>query len=70
MKAANTAIKRERYEMPNIEDIIYKANKTQVYSKIDLMSAYEQIELLQNQDLFQDSGHIKESTSISDYFLV
>lgn len=45
MKAANSAIKRERYQMPNIEDIIYKSNGMEIYSKIDLRSAFEQIEL-------------------------
>ncbi|CAF1025218.1 unnamed protein product, partial [Brachionus calyciflorus] len=45
MKAANKAIKRERYEMPNAEDIIYKTNGMKVFSLVDLISAFEQIEL-------------------------
>ena len=45
MTAANTAILREKYEMPNVEDIIYQANEMKIFSKIDLNSAFEQIEL-------------------------
>jgi hypothetical protein len=45
MKAANTALKREKFEMPNVENIIYKANGMQFFNKIDLTSAFQQIEL-------------------------
>ena len=45
MKAANTAIQSEKYEMPNIENLIYKATGMKVFNKIDLMSAFQQIEL-------------------------
>ena len=45
MKAANVAIQRERFEMPNVEDIIYAANGKKFFSKIDLKDAYEQVVL-------------------------
>ena len=45
MKAANRAIQRERYEMPNIENIMYKANEMKIFNKIDLKAAFQQIEL-------------------------
>ena len=45
MKAANTAISREKYEMPNMESIIHKAHGMKSFSKIDLKAAFEQIEL-------------------------
>ncbi|CAF1005479.1 unnamed protein product [Brachionus calyciflorus] len=45
LKAANKAIKRERYQMPNVEDIIYKANEMYVFTVLDLISSYEQMVL-------------------------
>lgn len=45
MRAANKAILREKYEMPNIEEIIYEINGEKLFSKIDLNSAFEQIKL-------------------------
>ena len=45
MSSANTAIKREKYEMPNIEDIVYQANEAKYFSKLDLNKAFEQLEL-------------------------
>ncbi|CAF1043728.1 unnamed protein product [Brachionus calyciflorus] len=43
--AVNAAILSEKYQMPNIEDIIYASNGMKFFSKIDLNSAFEQIEL-------------------------
>ena len=48
MTAANTAIKREKYEMPDVEHIIYEANGMEVFRRIDLTSAFEQVELHPN----------------------
>ncbi len=45
MKAANQAISREKFEMPNVENLIYKADGMKKLNKIDLMSAFQQIEL-------------------------
>ena len=45
MKAANKAIKREPYQMPNVETIIAKARGMEYFNKIDLRSAFQQIEL-------------------------
>ena len=42
MSAANTAIKCEKYEMPNADDIVYKANGAKIFSKVDLNRAFEQ----------------------------
>jgi len=44
----NKAIKREKLEMPNAEDIIRRANGMKVFSKIDLNSAFEQFLLASN----------------------
>ncbi len=45
MKAAKTAIKREQFEMQNLENLIYKANGMKFFNKIDLKAAFQQIEL-------------------------
>ncbi len=45
MSAANQAIKCEKYEMPNVEDIIYQANGASFFTKMDLNQAFEQLEL-------------------------
>ena len=45
MKLANKAIKREIYQMPSLEHIIVKANGMKLFTKLDLKSAFHQIEL-------------------------
>ena len=45
MRNLNTAIKRIRYEIPTVADIIHELNKTAVFSKLDLNQAYHQCEL-------------------------
>ena len=45
MKAANKAIKREKYQMPTIETIIQKSRGMMFFNKLDLLSAFQQIEL-------------------------
>ena len=52
MKAANQAISREQFEMPNVENLIYKANGMKKFNKLDLIAAFQQIEL------HPDSRHI------------
>ena len=45
MKAANRAVIREKYLMPDVDNIIYKANGMKFFNKIDLNRAFQQIEL-------------------------
>lgn len=45
MRAANTAIERERHPMPTIEDLIVDLNGATVFSKLDLNQGYHQLEL-------------------------
>ena len=45
MKAANKAIIRQKYLMPDVESIIYKANGMEFFNEIDLNRAFQQIEL-------------------------
>ena len=39
MRYPNTAIKRIRYEIPTVDDIIQKLNGATVFSKLDLNQA-------------------------------
>ena len=45
MRYLNTAIKRIRYEMPTIDDIIHELSGATVFGKLDLNQAYHQFEL-------------------------
>jgi transposase InsO family protein len=45
MRCANKAILRERHPMPTIDDVLFAINGSTVFSKIDIRSAYHQIEL-------------------------
>ena len=45
MRQANYAILRERHPQPTIDDLIHDLNGAQHFSKLDLSSAYHQLEL-------------------------
>ena len=45
MRCANKAVQRERFPMPNIEDIIQQMNGSSVFSRLDLSQSFHQIEL-------------------------
>lgn len=45
MRQANAAVKRERYPMPTIDEVLQDLNQSKCFSKLDLNSAYHQIEL-------------------------
>ena len=45
MRQANMAVKRERYPMPTIDEVLQDLNQSKFFSKLDLNSAYHQIEL-------------------------
>jgi len=44
-KPLNAALKRERYQIPVIDDVLPDLGDAQVFSKIDLASAFWQLEL-------------------------
>ncbi|XP_025116120.1 uncharacterized protein K02A2.6-like [Pomacea canaliculata] len=44
-KKLNTAVKRERYTLPTLEDILHKLSESAVYSKLDATSGFYQIPL-------------------------
>jgi hypothetical protein len=44
MRCANKAVQRERFPMPNIEDIIQQMNGP-LFSRLDLSQSFHQIEL-------------------------
>ena len=45
MRQANTAVKRERYPIPTIDEVVQDMSQSKVFSKLDLKSVYHQIEL-------------------------
>lgn len=45
MRRANEAIVRERHPIPTVDDVLYNLNGSTVFSKIDLKSAFHQLEL-------------------------
>ena len=45
MRRANLAVKRERYPIPTIEELLQEMNQSKIFSKLDVKWAYHQIEL-------------------------
>ena len=45
MRQANMAVKRERFRIPTIDEVLQDLNQSKFFSKLDLTSAYHQIEL-------------------------
>ena len=45
MRLANLAVKRERFPIPTIDEILQDLNQSCVFSKLDLQMGYHQIEL-------------------------
>ena len=45
MRRANSAIERERYPIPTIEEVLYDLNSSTVFSKLDLKWGFHQVEL-------------------------
>jgi len=48
MRCANEAIQRERHITTTLEDILKKINSSKRFTKIDINSAYHQIELAEH----------------------
>ena len=45
LRKANTAVKRTRFPIPTLDDVLDKVAGSKIFSKIDLRKAYHQIEL-------------------------
>ena len=45
MRQANMAVNRERFSIPTIDEVLQDLNQGKFFSKLDLTSAYPQIEL-------------------------
>ena len=45
MRWANSSVKRERYPVPTVDEVLQDLNNSKYFSKLDLNSAYHQIEL-------------------------
>jgi len=48
LRKANTAIKRRRYPIPTLEDILNQVKDAKMFSKIDLNKGYHQVELCED----------------------
>ena len=45
MRNANTAIERTRFTTPTVDDLIFKLKGAKYFTKLDLNSAFHQLEL-------------------------
>ena len=45
MRQTNMAVKRERFPIPTIDEVLQDLNQSKFFSKLDLTSAYHQIQL-------------------------
>lgn len=45
MRQLNVAIQHEKLPIPTVDEILYKMNEAEVFSKLDLKMAFHQIEL-------------------------
>ena len=45
MRQANCAVERERHPIPTIDEVLQDMSRSKVFSKLDLMLGYHQIEL-------------------------
>ena len=59
MRAANKAITRTRYPTPTVNDLLVKLKGLKIFTKLDVASAFHQIEL--DQDSFYYSFSIRHS---------
>ena len=58
MRQANKAVKRERYPIPTIDEVLQDFNQSKFFSRLDLNSAYHQIELApESRDITHDGLH-------------
>ena len=66
MRRANSAVKRERYPVPTVDEVLQDLNNSKYFSKLDLNSAYHQIELDPDPEILQHLQPIKVFVVIKD----
>ena len=67
MRNANVAIERTRYQTPTVDDLIVKLSNAKVFSKLDLRSAFHQLELTPESryiTAFQSEDRIRRFTRL------
>ena len=67
MRAANKAITRTRYPTPTVEDLLVKLKGSKVFTKLDMVSAFHQLELDESSryiTAFQTDTKIKRFTRL------
>ena len=57
------AVKLERYPIPTIDKVLQDLNQSRFFSKLDLNSAYHQIELAQSREI---SPHLVPMMACTD----
>ena len=64
MRQANMAVKRERFPIPTTDEVLQDLNQSKFFSKLDLTSAYHQVQLSpESRDITTFGTH---STGIND----
>ena len=67
MRQANMAVKRERVPILTIVEVLQDLNQRKFFSKLDLTSAYHQIELSpESRDITTFGTHTRDSTGTND----
>ena len=68
MRGPNQAIERTRYPIPTLEDLTFKLKNSKVFTKLDLTSAFHQLELSKKSryiTTFQTENGIKRFTRLT-----
>ena len=53
MRKANTAIIRNYYPIPTLDEILYEVNGAKIFGKLDLAQGYHQLFLMKNQETLE-----------------
>ena len=66
MRQANMIGKRERFPILTIDEVLQDLNQSKLFSKLDLTSAYHQIECRPNQGISLHLAHTRDFTGTND----
>ena len=62
MRAANHPIKRVKHPMPTIDELIHDLNGCRVFTKLNIVQGYHQLNSIQKADISQHLAHTKVYT--------
>ena len=60
MRKANTAIIRNYYPIPTLDEVLYEVNGAKILSKLDLVEVYYKIVLMKIREIWQLSVLLKD----------